>query len=694
MVPPKQAQDKQTDHQYVNAYLKSLTDADFSEQLGNAIPLLLGAYSQKLAASSVSGAVAGEASGSKFTTEANLPVAAFGGTELFFKGLDGVLGLPSVHPEKSILDEFRQRADSKMPFQSWNSGKINTTPQKEIDFVVMPYTRQSVLTMDDYSAWELTFTDGFGGLRVPIRLEVFLHALCAIRLDNSSHVSAAGTQFQSTVAMKPMGASNHEESGFQWEIPTEREAEKSVREATMKMDKSNRQYISQLPPGSWESMTWLDRLHFLEGKLSLVDIRKRRGDANQGDDGVTKLAVGGEVGQNGEIAHETEIRVESCDKEVLGDEEVFGLRWEEVSSELLNPALTTSGKEITNETLAVALQQKTEFTHEEWAGMKVDDLTPHSFIKVGDRYFKPGGTVSKETREKEDIKVAGGEEMLANDVPREEVSANDVPCRYGDYKTASSRSRDDPLYLNPEEIFLVKIVLLRFVKSQIEPVALRNSLHAFGAAGVEDLADRSIRISTALKNAFHDSRFASRFEARRCSAAYEVVQEAMLLVLSSLELEAMIDHFQMRLRTANFSRADIIGVRLYTGPPYVKMNGVMRYKSGAFSESFLKSAVLEGNQYINTINAAVSGLLKLSKASSIPTGGALFRGMAGVTIAHVLCAIVPVHARIHTCICTIECTCVHVCVTVCVLWVCVLAIGVDMFACSVCVQASSFPQSS
>ena len=125
MVPPKQAQDKQTDHQYVNAYLKSLTDADFSEQLGNAIPLLLGAYSQKLAASIVSsGAAAGEASGSKFTTEANLPVAAFGGTEFFFKGLDGVLGLPSVHPEKSILDEFRQRADSKMSFQSWNSGKI------------------------------------------------------------------------------------------------------------------------------------------------------------------------------------------------------------------------------------------------------------------------------------------------------------------------------------------------------------------------------------------------------------------------------------------------------------------------------------------------------------------------------------------------------------------------------------------
>jgi hypothetical protein len=650
MVPPKQAQDKQTDHQYVNAYLKSLTDADFSEQLGNAIPLLLGAYSQKLAASIVSsGAAAGEASGSKFTTEANLPVAAFGGTEFFFKGLDGVLGLPSVHPEKSILDEFRQRADSKMSFQSWNSGKINTTPQKEIDFVVMPYTRQSVLTGDDYSAWELTYTDGFGGLRVPIRLEVFLHALCAVRLDNSSHASAAGTQFQSTMAMKPMGASNHEESGFQWEIPTEREAEKTVREATMKMDKSNRQYISQLPPGSWESMTWLHRLHFLEGKLSLVDIRKRSGNANQGDDGMTKLAVGGEVRQKGENEHETEVRVENCDKEVLGDDEVLGLRWEEVSSELLNPDLTTSGKEIKNETLAVALQQKTEFTHEEWAGMKVDDLTPHSFIKVCDRYFKPGGTVSKETRDKEadHLKVAGREEVSANDAPREKVLANDVLCRYGDYKTASSRSRDDPLYLNQEEIFLVKIVLLRFVKSQIEPVALRNSLHAFGAAGEEDLADRSIRISTALKNAFHDTRFASRFEARRCRAAYEVVQEAMLIELSDLELEALMDHFQMRLRTANFSRADIIGVRLYTGPPYVKMNGVMRYKSGAFSESFLKSAVLEGNQYINTINAAVSGLLKLSKASSIPTGGALFRGMAGVKIAHVLCAIVHVHAHSH-----------------------------------------------
>ena len=96
------------------------------------------------------------------------------------------------------------------------------------------------------------------------------------------------------------------------------------------------------------------------------------------------------------------------------------------------------------------------------------------------------------------------------------------------------------------------------------------------------------------------------------------------------ELEALIDHFQERLRKENFSRADIIGVRLYTGPPYVKMNGAMRQKSGFFPEKFLSAAVLEGNHYKNTIFAAVSGLVKLSNASSIPVGGALYRGMAGV----------------------------------------------------------------
>jgi len=519
MVPPKETNQPggpgQTDHQHVNACLNKLTEEDFSKQLEMAIPRLAKKLAEQQDKKKSSGAGPEEGGKSaKFSTEDDLPVAAYGGSEFFFKGLDGVLGLPSVDPGKSIEAEFRQRPDSDKTFKSWNSGEMQTTPKKEIDFVIAPYTKKSVEdVLTTYDKWELTHADGYGG-RVAIRLEVFLHALCALGLDNPSHSTPTGKPFQRPIQITPnRGAPNLEEWEFEWEMLTEREAEKRVRKATMTMDKSTRTYISQLPQGAWEAMTWLDRLCFLEGKLSLADVEAKED--------------------------------------------------------------------------------------------KMDVLTE-----------RPSGLTSE-------LNVGGAQ-----------VSADDGPYRYGNYKTASSCAREDPFYLDPEEVFLVKIILLRFVKSQIEPIALRNALNKLrndlAAKGEEELADRSNQIRTALARAFQDRQFQSKFAARHCRAAYEVVQEAILLVVNEPELEALIDHFQERLRKENFSRADIIGVRLYTGPPYVKMNGAMRQKSGFFPEKFLSAAVLEGNHYKNTIFAAVSGLVKLSNASSIPVGGALYRGMAGV----------------------------------------------------------------
>ena len=48
------------------------------------------------------------------------------------------------------------------------------------------------------------------------------------------------------------------------------------------------------------------------------------------------------------------------------------------------------GREITNEALAAALQQKTEFSLAEKRKLLLDvELSYDSYIKVGDKYFQP-----------------------------------------------------------------------------------------------------------------------------------------------------------------------------------------------------------------------------------------------------------------------------------------------------------------
>ncbi len=73
----------------------------------------------------------------------------------------------------------------------------------------------------------------------------------------------------------------------------------------------------------------------------------------------------------------------------------LGLKWKETGSEL--PA---TGTEIKNELLAAALQEKVQFTKEEWDKFQVADLSSDSYIKAGNRYFKPAGK-RVPTRDKE-----------------------------------------------------------------------------------------------------------------------------------------------------------------------------------------------------------------------------------------------------------------------------------------------------
>ncbi len=66
------------------------------------------------------------------------------------------------------------------------------------------------------------------------------------------------------------------------------------------------------------------------------------------------------------------------------EEGELGLKWKEAGSDK-----PSTGTEIQNELLAAALQKKIEFKKEEWEKFQVANLSSDSYVKAGNRYFKP-----------------------------------------------------------------------------------------------------------------------------------------------------------------------------------------------------------------------------------------------------------------------------------------------------------------
>ena len=72
---------------------------------------------------------------------------------------------------------------------------------------------------------------------------------------------------------------------------------------------------------------------------------------------------------------------------------------------------------------------------------------------------------------------------------------------------------------------------------------------------------------------------------------------------------------------AKVCEEEIIGLRLYTGPLFCKLNAVLRNKGKT-----------EGNNYSNVIHAILSGIAKLSQVSGIPAGRRVYRGVGGMRL--------------------------------------------------------------
>lgn len=198
---------------------------------------------------------------------------------------------------------------------------------------------------------------------------------------------------------------------------------------------------------------------------------------------------------------------------------------------------------------------------------------------------------------------------------------------YGNYKEADRLERSDPLWLHSEEVSMVKVVLLRYVKAQLDSASLRAALDKASMS----VDDKNANLMTKrIVEALH--RVLGKQDGPGSSCRWESVVEALASdgVASAAELEALVDHFHAKLAKQKLSKAEVIGGRLYSGPPYVKMNGAARQASNKFPEAAFEH--LQGNRYVNAVFAAASCVVKLGRGSRIPAGRRLYRGMAGMKL--------------------------------------------------------------
>ncbi len=79
-------------------------------------------------------------------------------------------------------------------------------------------------------------------------------------------------------------------------------------------------------------------------------------------------------------------------------------------------------------------------------------------------------------------------------------------------------------------------------------------------------------------------------------------------------------------KAVSLKKAEVISLRLYTGPMYMLYNAVLRKFPKAVLESLL------GNRYESTIFCIISGISKLSKATYIPPDRRVFRGLGGMLL--------------------------------------------------------------
>jgi hypothetical protein len=250
------------------------------------------------------------------------------------------------------------------------------------------------------------------------------------------------------------------------------------------------------------------------------------------------------------------------------------------------------------------------------------------------------------------------------------AGAESATC-FGEYKFASSLDKNDPRWLHAKEVDMVKVVLCRFIKSQLTGQSLINAfgeadekkrkalpsvvtwtlhnkppalnreaddkkrkalpsvvtwtLHNKPPALIRKADVRAAIIIKALTDGLGDGGDGS---ASKCTFVKVLQTVLEKKAATEWEMEALLDHFHALFASKPMNESEVIAGRAYTGPLYVKMNGSLRFASKKFGNQ----EHLKGNSYTNLIYACNSLLRKFSEISIIPPGRKVYRGMSGVKL--------------------------------------------------------------
>ena len=183
------------------------------------------------------------------------------------------------------------------------------------------------------------------------------------------------------------------------------------------------------------------------------------------------------------------------------------------------------------------------------------------------------------------------------------------------------------------EIRFLKKVLKRSVTQAVvdELVGkIEEALHDDHAAN-----DRSYALSAEEIKALKEAYPQDSTEGVNRSGHYHLLRKKKILELTSglvseEELKMLIEAERERMREGHFTKEELIGLRLYTGPPFMKFNTVLRM-SGGNLPSWMTDH-LKDNRYVTSIHTCVSGMVKLSKVSRIPAARMVYRGFGGVRL--------------------------------------------------------------
>ena len=135
--------------------------------------------------------------------------------------------------------------------------------------------------------------------------------------------------------------------------------------------------------------------------------------------------------------------------------------------------------------------------------------------------------------------------------------------------------------------------------------------------GLQALAELTAQKRKELRKALGDALEKAPCVESTGERSFAAVAESVKDLASREILEALVRYARIKLMEAKVCEEEVIGLRLYSGPFFVKVNFVLRNKG----------MTTGGTNYSNLIHAIVSGTSKLSQVSGIPEDRELYRGI-------------------------------------------------------------------